>query len=103
MQTSGGWRNRLKTTERLHQCTSLSHAHYKLSAEYQKRRLHIQNRLEGCVLSCTNTSRQQEVPMFCLRKQGMSVPSTSLQSEHCPYLLVWDTQWQLTSIVRGYR
>ena len=49
----------------------------------QKRRLHIQNRSEGCVLSCTNTSRQQEVPMFCLRKQSISVSSTSLRSEHC--------------------
>ena len=36
------------------------------------------------LLSCTNTFTQQEVPSFCLRKQGISVSSTSLQSEHCP-------------------
>ena len=27
---------------------------------------------------------QHEVPELCLRKQGISVPSTSLPSEHCP-------------------
>ena len=49
----------------------------------EKRRLRVQNRSAGCVLSYTNTSTQQEVPSFCLRKQGVSVSSTSLQSEHC--------------------
>ena len=49
-----------------------------------KRRLLVQNRSAGCVLSCTDTSRQQEVPSFCLRKQGISILSTSLRSEHCP-------------------
>ena len=47
------------------------HMHYKLSADYcRNRRLRFLNRLAGCVLSCTcnNTSRQQEVPMFCLKK-----------------------------------
>ena len=38
----------------------------------KKRRLRVQNRSAGCVLSCTNTSTQQEVPSFCLRKQGIS-------------------------------
>ena len=37
-----------------------------------------------CILSCTNTSRQQEVPLVCFQKQGISVLSTSLRSEHCP-------------------
>ena len=87
--TQGIWKvassNRLKTTEPPHRRSSLSHAHYKLSAEYhRKRRLHIQNRSAACILSCTNTSRQLEVPSFCLRKQGIPVSSTSLQSEHCP-------------------
>ena len=50
----------------------------------KKRRLCVQNRSAGCILSCTNTSTQQEVPSFCLRKYGISVSSTSLQSEHCP-------------------
>ena len=78
---------RLKTTEPPHQHSSLSHAHHKLSAKYmyrQKRRLPVQNRSARCILSCTNTSTQQEVPLFCLRKQGILVSSTSLQSEHCP-------------------
>ena len=70
---------RFKTTEPPHRRSSLSHAYYKLSAEYHRKR-----RSAGCVLSCTNTSRQQEVPSFCLRKQGLPVSSTSLRSEHCP-------------------
>ena len=87
--TQGIWRvapsYRLKTTKLPRQRSSLSHAHHKLSAEYRrKRRLRIQNRSAGCVLLCTDTSEQQKVPMFCLQKQGMSVSSTSLQSEHCP-------------------
>ena len=87
--TQGIWKVesscRLKTTEPPHRCFSLSHAHHKLSAEYRrKRRLRVQNRSAGCVLSCTNTSTQQEVPSFCLRKQGIPVSRTSLQSEQCP-------------------
>ena len=66
----GFWRvessNSLKATECPHRRTSLSHAHNKISAEY----------------TYTNTSRQQEVPLFCLRKQGIQIPSTFLQSEH---------------------
>ena len=57
----------------------------KFSAEYrQKRRLRVQDTSAGCALSCTDTSRQQELPSFCLRKQGISVSSTSLRCEHCP-------------------
>ena len=53
--TQGFWRvessDRLKTTERPHRRSSLSHAHHKFSAEYhRKRRLCIQNRSAGCVL-----------------------------------------------------
>ena len=89
--TQGIWRvassYRLKTTEPPHRRSSLTHAHACISSvlsTVEKRRLRIQNRSAGCVLSCTNTSTQQEVPSFCLRKQGISVSSTSLQSEHCP-------------------
>ena len=65
--TQGIWRvapsYRLKTTESPPPLSSLSHAHYKLSAEYRrKRRLRVQDRSAGCVLPCTNKSRQQEVP-----------------------------------------
>ena len=68
--TQDFWRvassNRIKTTERPHRRSLLSHAH---SAEYrQKMRLRVQDRSAECVLSSTNTSRQQEVPSFCLRK-----------------------------------
>ena len=63
------------------------YVHYKISSEYrQKRRLCVQNRSAGCVLSCrpTNTSKQQEVSLVCFRKQSLSVMSTSLRSEHSP-------------------
>ena len=77
--------NRFKTTERPHLRTSLSHAHYKLSAEYCHRRiLCIQNRPAGCILPCTNTSRQQEVPTFCLRKQGISFGVLSFSLNTAP-------------------
>ena len=68
-KASGGLRPvRLKTTEHLHFHTSLLYAHNKLSAEYhKKRRLHIQNISAGCVLSCTNPSRLQEVPSFTFK------------------------------------
>ena len=57
---------------------------HSISSVRKKRRLRVQNRSAGCVPSCTNLSRRQEIPMFCLRKQGISVPSPSLRSEHCP-------------------
>ena len=75
--------NRLKTTERshLHVHTSLSYAHYKLSAEYsQKRRICVQTRSAGCILSGTKHADSRKY----LQKQGIPVLSTSLQSEHCP-------------------
>ena len=90
--SQGIWRvassYRLKTTEPPHKRSShRTHAHNKLSAEYRrKRRLCVQNRSAGCVLpcTCTNTFGQQEIPTFCLQKQGIPVSSTSLWSEHCP-------------------
>ena len=49
----------------------ISLSYYKLSAEYRKkRRLRVQNRYAGCVLSHTNPSSKQEVPTFCIRKQA---------------------------------
>ena len=39
--------------------------------EYRKkRRSRVQNRSAGCVLSCTNPSRQQEEPTFCLQNKA---------------------------------
>ena len=46
-----------------------------------KRRYSVQDRPAGCVLSCTISSTQHEVPLVCFRKQGLSVPGTSLRSE----------------------
>ena len=84
LKASGGWRPVIDLKQ-LNAHSDAPHFHYKLSTEYrQKSRLCIQNRLAGCVLPCTNTSRQQEVPQVCLRKQGLSVPSTSFRSEHYP-------------------
>ena len=89
--TQGIWRvassYRLKTTEPPHRRSSLSHAHHKLSAEYhQKKETTLQNRSAGCVLSCTNTSTQQEVPSFCLRKQGISVSVLHFSLNTAPQL-----------------
>ena len=77
--------HRLKKTEHSHSRTSFSHDYYKLSSEYRKkRRLCLQNRSAACVFLRSNTSQQQEVSQVCLRKQGLSVLSTSLWSEHSP-------------------
>ena len=56
----------------------------KLQEYCQKRRLPVQIRPAGCILSCTNTSEQQEVSQVCLQKQGLSIPSSFLQSEYSP-------------------
>ena len=37
---------------------------------------------------------------FAFKKKGISVPSTSLRSEHFPSGIFWGTQWQLTFILR---
>ena len=68
----------------VHLWPKLNVIYHKLSDEYRrKRRLGIQNRSAGFILSCCNPSGQQVVPTFCLPKQGISV-STSLPSENCP-------------------
>ena len=80
-KASGGF----KRTEHSHLRTSLSYVYYKLSSEYrQKRQLRVEDRSAGCVLSLSNTSQRQEVSQVCLRKQGLSVPSTPFRSEHSP-------------------
>ena len=89
-----------KTTEPPHRRFSLSDAHRKLSAEFRrKRRLHIQTRSAGCVLSCTYTSGQQEVPTFCLRKKVYQF-QVLLWSEHCHTAPcrapgTYDQQWDI--------
>ena len=86
-KASGGWRPVIDLKQVNHHIDAPHFRMHTISSvlcTVIKRRLHVQNRYAGCILSCTNTSTQQEVPLFCLRKQGISVLSTSLQSEHCP-------------------
>ena len=49
-----------------------------------KRRLRIQNRSAGCVLSRTYSSQQQKIPQVRLRKQVVPVSSATIRSEHSP-------------------
>ena len=58
--------NRFKTTECSHLHTSLSYVHYKLSAEYRmdkKRRLRVQNRSAGCVLTHPDSRKYLSLPL----------------------------------------
>ena len=50
----------------------------------------VQSRPAGCIHSCTNTSKQQEVLSVCFRKQNLSVPS--LHFEMTRIFEVWGTQ-----------
>ena len=76
---------RSKESERPHSCTSFPYVHDKLCAKLcRKRRLRVQNRSAGCVLPCTDSSKQQKVPQVCLRKQGVPVSSTTVRSKHSP-------------------
>ena len=108
--TQGIWRvassYRLKTTEPTHRRSSLSNAHHKLSAEYRlKRRLRVQNRSAGCVLSVTNISTQHEVPLFLPSNTRYTSFEYFISVWTLPlmYLLALDIQWHLTSIVKGYQ
>ena len=68
-KASGGWHPviRFKKSECPHSCTSFPYIHYKLSSDFSsKRRLHVQNRSAGCVLSSTNSSQQQKEPQVGL-------------------------------------
>ena len=74
-----------KKSESPHSCTSFSYVHYKLSSEFcLKRRLRVQNRSAGCVLSRTNPSQKQKVPHVRLREQSVPVSGATLRSEHSP-------------------
>ena len=43
-----------------------------------------EDRSAGCVLSCTDSSKQQEIPQVRLRKQGVPVSSTTFRSKYSP-------------------
>ena len=76
---------RSKESERPHSCTSFPYVHDKLCAKLcRKRRLRVQNRSAGCVLPCTDSSKQQKVPQVRLRKQGVPVSSTTIRSKNSP-------------------
>ena len=76
---------RFKGSERLYSCTSFPYVHYKLSSKLRsKRRLRVQNRSAGCVLSRAYPSQQQKVPQVRLREQGVPVSCATLRSEHSP-------------------
>ena len=76
---------RSKESERLYSCTSFPYVHYKHSSKLRpKRRLRVQNRSAGCVLSHTYPSQQQKVPQVRLREQGVPVSGATLRTEHSP-------------------
>ena len=76
---------RSEEPERTHLRTSFPYVHDKLCAIFlRKRRLRVQDRSAGCVLSRTDSSKQQEVPQVRLRKQGVPVSSASFRSKHSP-------------------
>ena len=61
------------------------YVHDKLCSKLRrKRRLRVQDRSAGCVLSCTDSSKQQEIPQVRLRKQGVPVSSTTFRSKYSP-------------------
>ena len=76
---------RSKEPERTHSHTSFPYVHDKLCAKLRrKRRLRVQDRSAGCVLSCTDSSKQQEIPQVRLQKQCVPVLSTTFRSKYSP-------------------
>ena len=79
--------HRSKESERTHSRSSFPYVHDKHCSKLRrKRRLRVQDRSAGCVLSCTDSSKQQEVPQVRLRKQGVPVSSTTFRSKYSPQL-----------------
>ena len=77
--------HRSTESERTYSRTSFPYVHDKLCSKLrQKRRLRVQDRSAGCVLSCTDSSKQQEIPQVRLRKQGVPVSSTTFRSKYGP-------------------
>ena len=77
--------HRSKESEHSHSRSSFPYVHDKLCSKLRrKRRLRVQDRSAGCVLSCTDPSKQQEVPQVRLRKQGVPVSSTTFRSKYGP-------------------
>ena len=77
--------HRSKESERTHSRPSFPYVHDKLCSKLRrKRRLRVQDRSAGCVLSCTDSSKQQEIPQVRLRKQGVPVSSITFRSKYSP-------------------
>ena len=77
--------HRSKEFECSHSRTSFPHVHDKLRAKLRpKRRLFVQNRSAGCVLSRTDSSQQQKIPQVRIRKEGVPVSGATIWSEHSP-------------------
>ena len=96
-KASGGWRPVID----LKNLNAHIHApHFRMFttssvlSSVEKRRLRVQDRSAGCVLSCTDSSTQQLIPQVRLRKQGVPVSSTTFRSKYSPlkFLLVWGTR-----------
>ena len=77
--------HRSKESKRTHSRPSFPYVHDKLCSKLrQKRKLRVQDRSAGCVLSCTDSSKQQEIPQVRLRKQGVPVSSITFRSKYSP-------------------
>ena len=77
--------HRSKESERTHSRSSFPYVHDKLCSKLRRKRtLRVQDRSAGCVLSCTDSSKQQEVLQVRLRKQGVPVSSTTFRSKYSP-------------------
>ena len=78
--------HRSKESKRTHSRPSFPYVHDKLCSKLRrKRRLRVQDRSAGCVLSCTDSSKQQEILQVRLRKQGVPVLSITFWSKYTPF------------------
>ena len=84
-KASGGWR---PVIDLKNLNTHIHAPHFRMFttssvlSSVEKRRLRVQDRSAGCVLSRTDSSKQQKVPQVRLRKQGVPVSSTAIRSKH---------------------
>ena len=77
--------DRSKESEQSHERVTFPYVQYKLCSKLRsKRRLRVQDRSAGCVLSRTYPFLQQKVPQVCLREQGIPVSSTTFRSKYRP-------------------
>ena len=77
--------NIFKTAQRSHLRTSLSHAHFNsVPSIVERGDYEFKNTSAGCVLSCTNTSRQQEVPTFAFENKVYQFVLLPFGLKNCP-------------------